>query len=107
MSRSPLRYSAPVLATDLVNAFLARSEITFPAVVFCDPAISLAAESTSSSMSRVVRMHQMIMHLMCRYNGPLHVPQARFRAKLGFQKFLDQFGRDDSAPARQLVEAVA
>jgi hypothetical protein len=35
-----------------------------PAVVFWPAASSLAAASTSSSISNVVRMHQMLMHQM-------------------------------------------
>src|SRR5262249_26050700 len=47
-----------------VNALRVSSEMTAPAVFFSRRASSLAARSTSSSMSSVVRMHLMLLHHM-------------------------------------------
>src|SRR6185295_16656256 len=45
-----------------ISALRASSEITSPAVFFSRRARSLAACRTSSAISSVVRMHQMLMH---------------------------------------------
>src|SRR5712691_554487 len=63
-NRKPLRYSGFSSRGGPIKAWRARSEMTCPAVVFRTAANSLAASKTSSSISRVVRMHQMLAHQM-------------------------------------------
>src|SRR6266536_5183673 len=62
---------APPTFAGVVNALRASSEMTSPAVRFSLRARSLAACNTSSAISRVVRMHQMLMHHMPDVNGPV------------------------------------
>ena len=64
MIGTPLRRSRFSVAVDGCNALRARRESILPAVIPSRAANSLAASRTSSSISRVVRMHQMLYHLM-------------------------------------------
>src|SRR6266536_4933411 len=62
---------APPTFAGVVNALRASSEMTSPAVRFALRARFLAACNTSSAISRVVRMHQMLMHHTPDVNGPV------------------------------------